>query len=146
MKELFTEIEIRTDAGRVWQLLTEFDKFPEWNPFLRRASGRIAVGEKLEIFMRPSGASGITMKPKVIKMEPLRELRWLGHLFVPGLFDGEHSFVIEALGPDRVRFVQREVFTGILVPLFARMLESSTKRGFLEMNQALKSRAELSLA
>ena len=42
MKELFTEIEIRADAGRVWRLLTEFDKFPEWNPFLRRASGRIA--------------------------------------------------------------------------------------------------------
>ncbi len=75
MKELFTEIEIRADAGRAWRLLTEFDEFPEWNPFLRRASGRIAVGEKLEIFMRHSGASGITMKPMVMKMEPLRELR-----------------------------------------------------------------------
>jgi len=144
MKELHAEIEIQASVERVWQLLTDFEKFPEWNPFLRRASGRIAAGAKLKVFMQPSGASGITMRPKVVKVEPPRELRWLGHLLVPGLFDGEHAFIIEALGPGRVRFVQREVFTGILVPLFARMLDASTKRGFLEMNQALKSRAERS--
>lgn len=142
MKELNTEIEIQASAERVWHLLTDFARFPEWNPFLRRASGRLAVGARLKVFMQPSGASGITMKPKVIKMEPSRELRWLGHLFVPGLFDGEHAFIIEPLGPGRVRFIQREIFTGILVPLFARMLNSGTKRGFLEMNQALKSWSE----
>ncbi len=142
MKELRTEIEIQAPAERVWQLLTDFDKFPEWNPFLRWARGRIAVGERLKIFMQPSGSSGITMKPKVIRVEPLRELRWLGHLFVPGLFDGEHAFIIDALGPGRVRFVQRETFTGILVPLFTHMLDTSTQRGFLKMNGALKFRAE----
>ncbi len=142
MKELNTEIEIQASAERVWQLLTDFARFPEWNPFLRRASGRLAVGARLRVFMQPSGASGITMKPKVIRLEPSRELRWLGHLFVPGLFDGEHAFIIEALGPGRVRFIQREVFTGILVPLFARMLNTGTRGGFLEMNEALKSRAE----
>lgn len=75
-------------------------------------------------------------------MEPQRELRWLGHLFVPGLFDGEHAFIIEALEPGRVRFIQREVFTGLLVPMFSRMLDKDTKRGFMEMNNALKMRAE----
>jgi hypothetical protein len=143
MKELHTEIEIRASAERVWQLLTDFEKFPEWNPFLRRASGRIAVGARLKVFLQPPGARGITMKPKVIRMEPPRELRWLGHLFIPGLFDGEHIFIIEALGPGLVRFIQREVFSGILVPLFSRMLDKDTKRGFLEMNNALKTRAEM---
>jgi len=142
MKELRTEIEIHAPAERVWQLLTDIEMFPEWNPFLRRARGRIAVGERLKIFMQPSGSGGMTMKPKVIKVEPPRELRWLGHLFVPGLFDGEHAFIIEALGPGRARFIQREIFTGILVPLFTHMLDTNTKRGFLEMNDALKFRAE----
>jgi hypothetical protein len=57
-------------------------------------------------------------------------------LLIPGLFDGEH------IGPDRVRFVQREIFTGLLVPLFARGLDTDTQRGFDEMNQALKAQAE----
>jgi len=37
----------------------------------------------------------MTFRPTILKAEPNRELRWLGHLLVPGLFDGEHIFTIE---------------------------------------------------
>ena len=142
MKELRSEIEIQAPAERVWQLLTDFPSFPQWNPFIRKASGAIQVGERLEVNIQPSGASGMTFRPTVLTAEPNRELRWLGHLLIPGLFDGEHIFTIEPLGESRVRFTQREVFTGLLVPLFARGLDTDTRRGFEEMNQALKVRAE----
>jgi len=142
MKELRTEIEIQASNQRVWQLLTDFASFPQWNPFIRQANGEVKVGAGLVIHLQPSGASGMTFKPIVLKVEPNRELRWLGRLLMPGLFDGEHTFTIETLAANRVRFTQREVFTGLLVPLFARSLDADTRRGFEEMNQALKSRAE----
>ncbi len=81
-------------------------------------------------------------KPIVIKAEPNRELRWLGHLWIRGLFDGEHIFTIEPLGVNRVHFIQRELFNGLLVPIFSHSLEKNTKRGFEEMNRALKAKAE----
>jgi hypothetical protein len=142
MKELRSEIVIEASAERVWGLLTDFTRFPEWNPFIRRARGNVKEGQRLEVHMQPSGANGMTFRPTVLKAEPNRELRWIGHLLIPGLFDGEHIFTIEPLGPDRVRFVQREIFTGLLVPLFARGLDTDTQRGFEEMNQALKVQAE----
>ena len=142
MKELRSEIEIQASAERVWQLLTDFPSFPQWNPFIRKVSGNIRVGERLEVNIQPSGASGMTFRPTVLKAEPNRELRWLGHLLISGLFDGEHSFTIEPLGESRARFTQREVCTGLLVPLFARGLDTDTRRGFEEMNQALKARTE----
>ena len=142
MPALPREIEIQASADRVWQLLTDIASFPEWNPFIRRASGEIRIGARLEVHIQPSGASGMTFRPTVLRAEPERELRWLGHLLIPGLFDGEHIFTLESLGANRVRFVQREVFTGLLVPLFARRLETDTRRGFEEMNRALKARAE----
>jgi len=142
MKELRTEIEIQATAERVWQLLTDFASFPHWNPFIRRASGEIKTDARLEVHIQPSGASSMTFRPTVLKAEPNRELRWLGRLVMPGLFDGEHIFTIEPLGESRVRFTQREIFTGLLVPLFARGLNTDTRRGFEEMNQALKARAE----
>ena len=141
-KELRTEIEIDAPADRVWRLLTEFDGYPDWNPFLRRASGEVKEGARLEVYMQPSGGRGMTFRPTVIRAEPNREFRWLGHLGVSGLFDGEHSFTIEPLEGNRVRFVQSERFTGVLVPLMLLMIEKDTKRGFEEMNQALKERAE----
>ena len=142
MKEIRTEIDIEASAGRVWDSLTDFPAFPEWNPFIRRISGEPDVGTKLEVFMQSSGTRGMTFRPTVLKAVRNRELRWLGHLAVPGLFDGEHIFEIEELGEKRVRFVQRERFRGILVPLLRRSLDRDAKRGFEEMNQALRTRVE----
>lgn len=142
MKELRSEIEIDSSAERVWHVLTNFAAFPQWNPFIRKASGDIQVGASLEVRIQPSGARGATFRPKVLKVEPKRQLRWVGHLRIPGLFDGEHIFTIEQLTPNRVRFVQRENFTGLFVPFLSRSLDRDTKRGFEEMNQALKSQAE----
>ena len=84
----------------------------------------------------------MTFRPTVLAVEPARGLRWVGHLLIPGLFDGEHQFEIQPLGPGRVRFVQQERFTGVLVPLFARNLDAHTLPGFNAMNAALKARAE----
>src|SRR3712207_5238568 len=144
MKVLHSEIEIDAPAERVWHLLTDFASYPQWNPFIRSISGQPAPGERLEVRIEPPGGRGMTFKPKVLNAEPNRELRWLGHLLVPGLFDGEHSFTIQPLGENRVRFAQREAFRGLLVPLFARSLDNNTQRGFEEMNRALKERAEVS--
>jgi len=142
VKELRTEIEIQASAERVWGLLTDFASFPQWNPFIRWAKGEARLGARLEIRIQPSGAGGITFKPTVIKLETMRELRWLGRLVMPGLFDGEHIFNIEPLGQQRVRFTQREIFRGLFVPLLAGDLDTNTLRGFKEMNGALKARAE----
>ncbi len=73
--------------------------------------------------------------------QPTRELRWLGRLLVPGLFDGEHSFQLEPLPGGRTHFVQRERFSGILVRPLGRTL-AKTRLGFEQMNSALKSEAE----
>lgn len=142
MKELRTEVEIDLPPDRVWGLLADFAAFPEWNPFMRWAKGEAREGARLEVCLQASGTRGMTFKPRVLKAQENRELRWLGHLGIPGLFDGEHIFTIEPLGSDRVRFVQRELFRGLLAPLLLRALEKGTRRGFDEMNQALKARAE----
>jgi hypothetical protein len=142
MKELYSEIEIDTSAERVWGILTDFASYPEWNPFIPKISGEPKVAERLELRLEPPGSWGITLRPTVLNAEPERELRWLGHLLVAGLFDGEHTLAIQPLEEDRVRFIQRETFGGLLVPLFARSLDKSTRRGFEEMNRSLKERAE----
>ncbi|WP_193222352.1 SRPBCC domain-containing protein [Alkalilimnicola sp. S0819] len=80
--------------------------------------------------------------PVVLAAEAGRELRWLGRLVLPGVFDGEHRFVIEPLGEGKVRFEQSERFSGLFVGLLRGSLDRDTKRGFEEMNRALKTRAE----
>ncbi len=142
MKELRTEIEISAPAERVWQVLTDFTAYPEWNPFIRRVEGEVRAGARLRVFIQPSGGKALSFRPTVLLVEPGWEFRWLGHLWVPGLFDGEHSFTIEPLGGNLVRFIQRERFGGVLLPLLRKVLDQDTRRGFEEMNRALKLRSE----
>jgi hypothetical protein len=141
MRELREAIEIRATPTRVWEILTDFPAYPEWNPFITSIAGELTSGSTLEVRIAPPGATPRTFKPRVLVVESGRELRWLGRLLVAGVFDGEHSLRIEPSDDSRVHFVQAERFRGVLVPLFGSTLEK-TARGFTAMNEALKRRAE----
>jgi len=144
MLELRTEIEIDAPVERVWAVLIDFERFPDWNPFIRRIHGNAQVGSRLDVLLGASGTRPMRFRPTVKAVVPNRELRWLGRLGLPRLFDGEHIFQIEPLGPIRSRFVQRERFRGLLVPLLARSLSRDARRGFEEINRALQERVAVS--
>jgi hypothetical protein len=80
-------------------------------------------------------------KSTVLEVKPERELRWRKQLLLPGIFNGEHYFLLETIGSDRTRLTHGEKFSGILVGLFGGTL-SATEDGFKAMNVALKQRAE----
>ena len=141
-KQLSAEIEIQAPAGRVWEVLTDFGAYHQWNPFIDQAAGEPVPGQRLELHMRLSGRQGMTIRPEVLEADPGRVLRWLGRLLVPGLFDGEHSFTIQPAGPGRVRLTQHEEFRGLLAPLLLAMIAKPTLASFHQMNQALKARLE----
>jgi len=143
MHRVDTQIEINASTERVWSLLTDFPDYARWNPFVRSIEGVPVVGGSLNVFIQPPGAGGMRFRPTVLAFEPKCEFRWKGKLGIPGLFDGEHFFILEPQSETRLIFRQGEMFSGLLVPLFKRSLDGSTKQGFIEMNEALKRQAEV---
>lgn len=141
-KEIKTEILINATPDKVWAILTDFDNYPNWNPFIKSVKGQVAVGNKITARMEPPGANGMTFVPKVLVFETNKEFRWLGHLLFPGLFDGEHKFELIDNKNGTTTFRQSERFRGILVPLFQKMLDINTTNGFIQMNKKLKELAE----
>ncbi|MFA5923743.1 MAG: SRPBCC domain-containing protein [Methylococcaceae bacterium] len=142
MHEIRTEIEIAAIPERIWSILIDFIAYPQWNPFIRSIKGEVKTGERLTAFIQPTGGKGMTFRPTVLVALPNQEFRWRGHFLLPGIFDGEHYFQIELIAPGRVRFIQGEKFSGLLVALAKSSLEGETKSGFIAMNQALKVQAE----
>ena len=140
-RELRHEIEIDAPPAAVWAVLTDTGAYPDWNPFVRRLSGELRAGARLEARIAPPHGRAMTFKPTVLTAEPNRELRWLGRFLLPGLFDGEHSFRIEPAAGGRARFIQTERCSGILTGLLGSALDK-TQLGFEQMNDALKLRVE----
>jgi hypothetical protein len=142
MRSIETSIEIQASATKVWQVLTDFESYPDWNPFVRQIQGTLAVGETLNVKVKSSEKGEMTFKPKVLNTEQDHEFRWKGHLLIPGIFDGEHAFTIEAVDEGHVRFLHSEKFTGILSPLIFGMLGKNFHKGFEQFNEALKVTSE----
>ena len=141
MKRIETQIAIAAPPERVWAILTDFPAHASWNPFITAISGEPRQGGRLAIRVQPPGGRGMNFRPRLLAVEPGRELRWLGRLFVPGLFDGEHYFLLEPAAGG-TRLTHGEKFSGLLVAMMGRSGFDPIERGFEAMNQALKARAE----
>ena len=98
MRAIETGIEIAAPPWRVWRLLTDFDAYPAWNPFLTRIQGRPEKDARLRVRVEAPGRSALVLTPRVVAVETGRELRWRGRLLVlPGLLDAEHAFHLDWL-------------------------------------------------
>ncbi len=140
--QIYTEIEIAASAERVWQVLTDFPAYPQWNSVVSEIRGEMKVAGRLVVRVPTLGGLPIRLRVRVLRVEPERELRWRGRFVFSSLFAGEHALIIQPLSDGRVRFVQSEVYTGLLARAFLLFMGATNRRIFERMNQALKARAE----
>jgi hypothetical protein len=138
MPEIRTEIKINASPEKVWQVFTANADWAAWNPFITKSEGSFVVGQKVVNTMQMKGQKPMTFKPTVLKAEAAKELRWLGRLLMPGIFDGEHYFQMAPDG-EGTRFVQGEIFKGILVGMLNL---DDARASFEALNEALKKRVE----
>lgn len=137
-RELVTQIDIDAAPAQVWDVLSDTSSYPQWNPFLVSMKGELLEGKKLRNRMRTTAGSEISFSPTVLRVENNRELRWLGRMVMPRIFDGEHYFILEDRG-GFTRLIHGERFRGILLWF---MDVQQFKSNFEELNEALKRRVE----
>ncbi len=53
MKEIRTGIDINGTAEKVWNVLTSFDSYDEWNPFIKSIKGELKTGAQLKVYIEP---------------------------------------------------------------------------------------------
>ena len=133
-----TEIFIDAPPARVWALLTDPAAHAGWNPMMQAVEGSFTPGHRIRLTMHTPSGGIMRFRPRVLMADPGCELRWLGRLGLPRLFDGEHYFrlIPEAGG---TRLIQGERFRGVL--LWALDVQQF-RAGFEAGNAALKAMAE----
>lgn len=138
MKSFSARTSIRATPERVWGLLTDAARYPEWNSTVSRVDGRIAPGERvtLHVTANPGRAFPLT----VANMEPPRRMVWRGGMPF-GLFLGERTFTLAPHADGTVEFVMHETFTGLLAPLIGRTIPD-LQPAFDEFAASLKRAAE----
>lgn len=136
--EIKSEIKIIASPESVWEQLTCFESYKDWNPFILSVKGDMKEGERIKVKIRPSGSKPMNFTPVIIKKEFCKEIRWCGNFIVKGIFDGEHYFHFIDNADGTTTLIQGEIFSGFLVPFFKNMIQVKTLEDFKLMNQKLK--------
>jgi hypothetical protein len=141
MRSVHGEIDIAAPPERVWEVFTDFQSFPSWNPFISKLTGELMPGQKLEVVLR-MGWYKMRFRPTVTVVKRPQEIRWLARQFLPGLLDIERSFEFQPKGDSGTHFAQSEVGSGLTAPIVMPIMHRQLEKGYAALNGALKARAE----
>ena len=130
-----TTVDINAGPDAVWDVLTDFASYNDWNPGMR-IEGAPEVGTKLHVHL-----TGMSFKPKVLAATPGKELRWLGKLGHHGIAAGEHYFALTTNDDGTTRLNHGERFSGALIAL-AKGSSANSGSAYEAFGHALKQRVE----
>jgi len=142
MKTITTEIVINANKDKVWKILTDFDSYPDWNPFITRFQGDLKPDSRIMVTMNIEGRKPISFQPDIISVVPGEKFCWQGKLLLKSFFLGTHYFILEGMEDEKALFRHGESFTGLLTGPVLQKIGLSTQKAFEKMNLALKERAE----
>lgn len=134
-------IGVQAPAEVIWEVVHDLERWSEWNPTYPQASGRIRIGETLDVTLALPGEPQQALKPRVLDWVPNEQLHWRLTLMA-GLIRTTRYIEIQALHETGCIVDNGEIFGGLMGPSLGRRVSGLVRRGFMAMNEALKDRAE----
>lgn len=138
MKRFSATTTIAASPDKLWVILTDAARYPEWDPTVDRIEGMIAPGNKITAYTKLS--PGRAFPVTVSTFEPPHKMVWSGGMPL-GLFRGERTFSLTPHGETQTEVQVEEVFGGPLLPLIGRTLPDMNK-AFAQFLAGLKQHAE----
>ncbi len=137
------EVLINASQKIVWEQVTDFAAYSDWNPFVLEAHAEFKVGRTIRFLEDLKRFGQHWLEAEFLSIDPPNAFVWKGHLGASFLFSVRHAFRFEALGDSQTRFVQVHENFGLLIPYLAwRDVYVVSHQRYLDCNQALKERCE----
>lgn len=142
MRELKTEIQISSTPDKVWKKLMDFPNWSNWNPIVNKIEGKAEVGSELSITMSDSkGKDGKNYKSVITVIDKNKCFSFIATMMAKFMFSAERIIELKE-SQEGTLFIQREIYTGFMVPLFWGKLNKDALPMLHSMNKALKKEAE----
>lgn len=125
----------------IWGVIHDLAQWEQWNPLYPKAAGVIRIGATLDLTVALPGRAPQQIKPVVLEWVPGEQLHWRASM-MGGLIKTVRFFEIEQLGDESCIVSNGEIIGGLLGPATGKRMGNAVYRGFREMDEALKARAE----
>ena len=135
-------LDVAAPASRVWQVVCDLARYPEWNPFVVKCDSTLAVGDPIAMRVRLFSAWAQPQREQIFEHEPGRRLCYglaPGRL---GALASRRWHDVTPSGASNSRYVSRFELSGWLAPVVAGLLGRRLAAGFAAMSAAIAARAE----
>jgi hypothetical protein len=140
MYEVTTSIDLKVPASRVWDVITSFAEYDDWNPAMVRMHAVLTKGASISFVARAAGHVE-NVFGELVSVDTGREVGWWRPVSLPSAWwlRSERYLCVTSLGVGESWFVQRERFAGLSLPFVWRKLKPKVEDAFNVMNRALKA-------
>lgn len=135
--EIKTTIIINTSATETWQLLTNFNDYTNWHPYIAKIDGKVSLKEKIKVTTIDTDSTTDQFSAFILEWEPERQLAWGGSLGF--IFNAKHYFIIEPINDTQILFIQGEYWHGIFGKNYGKKIYLDTYRKFIVLNEKMKA-------
>jgi len=142
MKEIRSEILISAPIDKVWQVLTDFDNWKDWNPMVINANGSALEGSKLTITMcGKDKKDGPKYQPSVLEVKAPSRFRWRVKMMGGIMLTNDRVFKLKEK-EGGTELVNSEFFSGLMLLMAGKKLDKFVPPILEQMNLALKNKLE----
>lgn len=136
------DVEINAPAELVWQVITDFARYGEWNPFVPECRSSLVPGEPIDMLVRVSGTTPRRQREWIRSHTPGHELSYTMKPVPLGTLHSLRSHTITPITADRTRYESHFELAGWLHPLVVALLGKNLRRGFAGMTAGIQKQAE----
>lgn len=134
------QLQIDAPPELVWEVITDFARYPDWNPFLLKCESTLKPGDPIDLRVR---IFSIPQPQREWIHEHVPGRRFAYHMApVPlGTLSSLRSHEVEAAGGG-TRYHSHFELNGWMAPVVKFLLGSRLEKGFAGMTEGIQKRAQ----
>jgi uncharacterized protein YndB with AHSA1/START domain len=74
LAEFGNHLDIDASTSRVWSVLSDFEHYRDWNPWIREAAGRMSPGSRLDLVLSTPDADPEDLSVVIEKVAPVASI------------------------------------------------------------------------
>ena len=135
-------IEIDASPETVWRVITDFNRYCEWNPFVIGCESTLRVGDPIDMRVHVFRSFAQPQRETITHHEPGRRFCY-GVPDMPfGAMRSQRCHQVSRLEGGRTVYQSHFDLSGWLSPIVSFLLGRQLRRGFSEMTRAIRGRSQ----
>jgi hypothetical protein len=136
-------VEIDAASDLVWDVITDFRRYAEWNPFVVACESTLKVGEPIEMRVHVFKSFAQPQREIIFEHEPGKRFCYGLPPMSLGAMRSNRCHEVRGLDSKRSEYRSHFELAGWLSPAISALLGSQLRRGFHAMTESIRTRSEM---